>query len=140
MTEEAGIHFTCSHCAKRLRAGREMAGKRVKCPQCGTVLTIPDAGKADGGSAAKRENETAEPPSPLTLPDGAYRSKKRKCTKGLNHNFHKRREALLTTILRMKGARRVASRQMKRNRTYTSHAESAKLQFMSFKAYSLACC
>ncbi len=34
------ISFACG-CGKQLRAGDALAGKRTKCPVCGTVLTIP---------------------------------------------------------------------------------------------------
>lgn len=40
------IDFKCSHCGKLLRTGDETAGKKAKCPDCGTVLTIPIAGAA----------------------------------------------------------------------------------------------
>jgi RsiW-degrading membrane proteinase PrsW (M82 family) len=36
------IAFSCA-CGKRLRAKDEWAGKRVKCPGCGSPLVIPDA-------------------------------------------------------------------------------------------------
>lgn len=34
------ISFACG-CGKALRAGDELAGKRTKCPECGSILTIP---------------------------------------------------------------------------------------------------
>ncbi len=35
------IAVRCGSCAKRFRAGDKLAGKKVKCPECGGVLTIP---------------------------------------------------------------------------------------------------
>jgi LSD1 subclass zinc finger protein len=47
------IEITCSSCSKRLRVPDNAAGKRVKCPQCQTVLSVPAAGAAaaSGGSS-----------------------------------------------------------------------------------------
>lgn len=35
------IEFKCSECGKQLRVKDEAAGKKGKCPQCGTVLLVP---------------------------------------------------------------------------------------------------
>jgi hypothetical protein len=47
------IEISCTSCSKRLRVPDNAAGKRVKCPQCQTVLSVPAAGAvaASGGSA-----------------------------------------------------------------------------------------
>jgi phage FluMu protein Com len=37
------IEFHCTGCGRLLRTGDDTAGKRAKCPQCGTVVTIPAA-------------------------------------------------------------------------------------------------
>ena len=42
------IEFRCTQCGKLLRTGDDTAGKQAKCPACGTVLTIPQAGAAAG--------------------------------------------------------------------------------------------
>jgi hypothetical protein len=34
-------------CGKHLRAREDLAGRRVKCPECGTVLQVPEAEKAE---------------------------------------------------------------------------------------------
>ena len=47
------IRFRCSECGKQYDTKDEYAGGHVKCPSCGTMLTIPAAGAADSpaGSA-----------------------------------------------------------------------------------------
>jgi serine/threonine protein kinase len=35
------MSFPCSGCGTNLKARREQAGKRVKCPQCGTLTRVP---------------------------------------------------------------------------------------------------
>jgi len=41
--EAAGsfIHFQCSGCRKKLRGKEQLAGKRVKCPQCAKAVLVP---------------------------------------------------------------------------------------------------
>ena len=45
------IDFRCTTCQKLLLTGDDTAGKQAKCPQCGTIMTIPaaDAGPLPGG-------------------------------------------------------------------------------------------
>jgi phage FluMu protein Com len=57
------IEFRCTQCGKLLRVGDDSAGKRAKCPGCGTVLAIP------GGSAPAPSQ--AAPPSPFPPAAGA---------------------------------------------------------------------
>ena len=38
------IAFPCPFCHKKLSVKDDLAGKKVKCPGCGTVLTVPAAG------------------------------------------------------------------------------------------------
>jgi LSD1 subclass zinc finger protein len=40
------IEIACTSCSKKLRVPDNAAGKRVKCPQCQTVLAVPAAGGA----------------------------------------------------------------------------------------------
>ncbi len=49
------IEFRCEQCGKLLRTGDETAGKRAKCPTCGTIANIPAA--------------TTEPASPGPPPE-----------------------------------------------------------------------
>ena len=37
----ASIVFTCAHCGKQLRSKAGSAGKKVKCPQCGSAAVVP---------------------------------------------------------------------------------------------------
>jgi DNA-directed RNA polymerase subunit RPC12/RpoP len=34
--------FVCSDCGQRLKAKRELAGKKAKCPQCGHAVLVPE--------------------------------------------------------------------------------------------------
>jgi serine/threonine protein kinase/predicted RNA-binding Zn-ribbon protein involved in translation (DUF1610 family) len=37
------LYFPCSACGKRLKVKVELAGKKVKCPQCGQAVAVPAA-------------------------------------------------------------------------------------------------
>ena len=43
------ITVTCEGCGKKLRVKDELAGRKGKCPACGTVLVIPQPASADAG-------------------------------------------------------------------------------------------
>jgi phage FluMu protein Com len=45
------IEFRCTQCDKLLRTGDDTAGKQAKCPECGTVMTIPEATLSGGDSS-----------------------------------------------------------------------------------------
>jgi serine/threonine protein kinase len=49
VTAPPAIPFPCSTCGKDLRAAAKLAGKKVKCPQCGQAALVPGpaAGQAD---------------------------------------------------------------------------------------------
>jgi WD40 repeat protein len=38
----ASLSFPCSACGKKLRARAELAGKKLKCPQCGQPVAVPE--------------------------------------------------------------------------------------------------
>lgn len=38
----SAITFSCHACNRSMRVGIDKAGRKAKCPQCGTVLTIPE--------------------------------------------------------------------------------------------------
>ena len=40
------VEFRCTQCNRLLRTQDETAGKKAKCPECGTILTIPRPGSA----------------------------------------------------------------------------------------------
>ncbi len=42
-----GIKFDCGVCFRRITAKDELAGKRIKCPDCANTLLVPDAARAD---------------------------------------------------------------------------------------------
>lgn len=60
------IEFNCSHCNKRIRVKDEASGKKGKCPQCGTMLTVPISGEDELLPTAKAplESETQRTPAP----------------------------------------------------------------------------
>jgi hypothetical protein len=45
------IEFRCTQCDRLLRTGEGTAGKQAKCPECGAIVTVPDAGAAPPGEA-----------------------------------------------------------------------------------------
>ena len=50
------IEFRCSECNRLLRTGDDTAGRQAKCPECGTIMTIP--------SPAQPTPPQGVPPSP----------------------------------------------------------------------------
>src|SRR5436190_1124445 len=87
------IHFSCS-CGKAFRASERAAGKRVKCPLCGSVMVVPQpkteddlAGKdslddRSSGPAHDADRETSSsssakkrPPTPSVPAGDPARSK-----------------------------------------------------------------
>lgn len=43
MTDDtAPIGIACTNCGKQLKVPGELAGKRVKCPQCSQALNVPN--------------------------------------------------------------------------------------------------
>lgn len=40
------IELTCTGCAQTLRVGDDHAGKKARCPKCGTISTVPISGEA----------------------------------------------------------------------------------------------
>jgi phage FluMu protein Com len=56
------IAFQCVHCQKPLQVNDTLAGKKVKCPGCQTVLTVPaPVGAATGGGGASAAAAPAKP-------------------------------------------------------------------------------
>lgn len=61
------ITFQCYSCQKVLRVGDDKAGKKAKCAQCGTILTIPMA-SAEEEEVVVAEVEAAPEPPPRPRP------------------------------------------------------------------------
>ena len=57
------IHVVCD-CGKETKVKDELAGKRIKCPACQTVVTVPEAGPAEVVMAAD-VIEDDPPPRPV---------------------------------------------------------------------------
>ena len=57
------IEFKCSECGKQLRVKDDAAGKKGKCPQCGTELAVPEAEFVELQAA---DRPAAPPPPPPT--------------------------------------------------------------------------
>lgn len=43
-------------CAKALKASDALAGKKVKCPDCGAVVAVPDASQEIEANGGRRES------------------------------------------------------------------------------------
>ncbi len=73
------IVFPCHHCNHRLRVPDDVAGKRIKCPQCQQVLRIPEASQPPPTDDAKSPPVLPSPADPtqeesllqLKTPDGS---------------------------------------------------------------------
>jgi predicted Zn finger-like uncharacterized protein len=62
------IVVSCPSCSARFNAKDEWAGRKAKCPKCGTVLTVPAAGPADAPAppAAPKPSPSPKPPAAAT--------------------------------------------------------------------------
>jgi hypothetical protein len=45
------VSFPCPDCGKQLKARRELGGRKVKCPQCGRAVPVPEASGSPGTSS-----------------------------------------------------------------------------------------
>src|SRR5262245_6044434 len=63
------ITFTCYACNQTLKVGADKAGRKAKCVQCGTLLTIPVASGEQAVKAAPSARPSAAPsPKPSAVP------------------------------------------------------------------------
>jgi len=62
------IEFRCTQCDRLLRTQDETAGKKAKCPECGTILTIPTPGTSPEMGTSP---PVGPPPSPAVPPSPA---------------------------------------------------------------------
>jgi phage FluMu protein Com len=58
------IEFRCSDCTTRLKAPDYSSGKRVKCPKCASIQTIPGA-KLTEAELSHKPEATAPKPTPV---------------------------------------------------------------------------
>ena len=61
------ISMRCPQCGKKLNAPDSAAGKRARCPQCKTIVTLPSPGDAPADEVF--EAEPVAPPAPAPDPD-----------------------------------------------------------------------
>ncbi len=59
----------CSHCRKKIHPPDRLAGRRVTCPRCEAVLTVPlllDSSEEIATDTLAAETEAQDPPMPLS--------------------------------------------------------------------------
>lgn len=65
------IELTCTGCAQTLRVGDDHAGKKARCPKCGTISTVPSpGGPVAPEPAATSPFDVGEGPKEPTNPFG----------------------------------------------------------------------
>src|SRR5262249_25071978 len=70
-----GNRFICPSCERTLKTGRPVAaGKKIRCPACGTVFPVPGE-QAEAGEPEVVE-ETDEAPGPARKPGKAFTARK----------------------------------------------------------------
>ncbi len=63
------ITAQCGSCNKKFKANDQLAGKRVKCPQCGGAIAIPVPQPVESpGSVASLLDEESVPATPVARP------------------------------------------------------------------------
>jgi phage FluMu protein Com len=60
------IEFRCAHCHKLLRVGDDAAGKKARCPDCGTIQEACDSGGSLTGFSPRSESASFSNPSQST--------------------------------------------------------------------------
>lgn len=63
------IEFRCTQCNRLLRTQDETAGKKAKCPECGTILTIPTLGRPPEAATPPPDRPEGVSPGPSPPPD-----------------------------------------------------------------------
>jgi hypothetical protein len=62
------IEFSCTRCQKTIRVDPSAAGKRGKCPQCGEIVTVPQAAPSPAAAPALQPfGGLAKKPAPANL-------------------------------------------------------------------------
>lgn len=79
------IHISCPQCAKAYRVKPELAGKKIRCKDCQTVMSVPAETSDDdefasllSGPSASEDQEDEPAPPPVTRRKSATGSKKKK--------------------------------------------------------------
>ena len=65
-TESMSLSITCSHCERKLNLRDELAGKKVRCPDCSEVISIP--------AQSQPSLDDDEPAPPRRMPPRIKRS------------------------------------------------------------------
>lgn len=74
------IEFTCTQCDKKLRTADDTVGRQVRCPACGTVQQVTNAGSQDDAQGQSGFPPRTEPsfgapfPAPISSADNPYAS------------------------------------------------------------------
>jgi hypothetical protein len=69
------ISLKCHGCKSTLKVRDELAGKKVKCPRCQTVLVVPEEEEVVAAVEADEEEEEARPkPRPRTGKTGRFQA------------------------------------------------------------------
>ena len=64
MSEPGNIVLACSGCRTRLQVKAQLAGKRVRCPRCSTVLDVPRVHTFDAAPPVASPAPSPESPAP----------------------------------------------------------------------------
>ena len=63
------IELSCTDCGQTLRVGDEHAGKKARCPKCGSIATVPTAGESPAPAPSDASpfdtDKPAEPVNPF---------------------------------------------------------------------------
>src|SRR5205085_11696902 len=73
--ERSPMQIVCTSCQAKIKVPDSAAGKKGKCPKCGTVLTLPLSAPTEGGAEGMKAADTgmmaAAPPPVVELPQAA---------------------------------------------------------------------
>ncbi|MBI3823829.1 MAG: hypothetical protein HY289_14260 [Planctomycetes bacterium] len=67
------VIFSCSSCAKKLKIKPELAGKRVKCPGCGVIVSAPTAEMPPPPIAVAQASPAPPPKRKVKTPEDSIR-------------------------------------------------------------------
>src|SRR5207237_4204437 len=68
------INLTCE-CGKKLRVNEDKIGKRVKCPGCQAILTVPAPEAEDEPEHPRKPKKAPPPPEPEDEPEPPRKAK-----------------------------------------------------------------